>query len=280
MIEKMKGFPPCRVINLRECEDRRQYMQTEFARLGITDYQIDQYERFEKGDIDVIGEPDVLDTIDLGPTTSHLMTIKKWYEETDDEMVAIFEDDCDFGVIDLWPFKFQELLDRMGPLWDGISLCVMHEGWPVMYPRHRNGFDHGLQCYIIKRHYAKKIIDWYFYDKRTVHFKMPYITRQAAPKDGPRSGDFKKWPATIENVVFGLGYFYIYPIFNHAIHKFPTTTEHCDANGDYENVAERSYDYIYEWWRKKGQHATLDQLFDYDWCCSGNQTFNNVMPID
>lgn len=279
MIERMTGFPQCRVVNVKEAADRREYMAGEFAKLGITDYEIYQYERWENSDVKVTGDQKVLDMLPLGATTSHLLTIKRWYEESDEDMVAIFEDDADFEVTKKWPFRFDQLLERFGPLWDGIQLCVMHEGWAVMYPRHRNGFDHGLQCYIIKRHYAKKIIDYYFTDDNTIHFKMPFIIKQGPPADGPRSGTYERWEATIENTVFGLGYFYIYPIINHNVPKFQTIDPVRRSRKDLEHVAQRSYDYVNSWWERVGQHATLDQLFDYDYCCPKTQNYGNVMPI-
>ena len=278
MNNKLKGFPNCWVVNLEESADRREYMTSEFNRLGLN-HTICQYKRIEDTDLKFVGEDEILKTLPLGATSSHLLTIKKWYETTDEEMVAIFEDDCDFSIIDKWNFVFEDFLEKFGPLWDGIQLCVMHERWPVMAPRNRLGYDHGLQCYIVKRSYAKKLIDYYFKDDRTIHFRMPYIKYQKQLDTGWDKQI--KYKPTIENVIYGCGTFYIYPIFNHNVHKFKTTV-HAAGRQDLQWVAEHSYDYVNNWWENRGQHATLDQLFDLNWCLpkSSGQTFANILPID
>jgi len=267
--EKLEGFPKCYAVNLEESVDRREYMNSEFKRLGL-DGTCLQYKRLEHSNLVVKGDPNLLKILPLGATTSHLLSIKWWYENTDDEMAAFFEDDCDFSTVEKWNFKFKDYIKKFGALWDGLQLCVMHEGWAVMYPRHRNGFDHGLQCYIVKRHYAKKIIDYYFEDDNTINFrKMPY-DRQ--------TNEVKRLKPTIENVVYGLGVFYIHPIFNHNIGF--TTTVHDPGSKVLQEVAEKSYHYVNQWWDRNGSPASLDQLFSYEYCCPPPQTFSNVFPID
>ena len=279
MNSKLKGFPSCWVVNLEESLDRREYMIGEFERLGLK-YNICQHKRLEDNQtLRIIGDQEVLDTLPLGATSSHLLTIKQWYETTNEDMVAIFEDDCDFSIVEKWNFTFEEFLSRFGVLWDGLQLCVMHEGFPVMAPRNRLGWDHGLQCYIITRDYARKIVNYYFKNDTTIHFRMPYIKFQMPSKWGYH--EQKQYEPTIENVIYGCGTFYIYPIFNHNVHKFKTTV-HSDGRRDLQWVAEHSYNYVNQWWDNRGQHATLDQLFDLEWCLpkSSGQTFGMVLPID
>jgi len=270
MHKKIKGFPNCYVVNLRESRERRQYMIDEFAKLGIDNPTILQYERLENSRIKVVGDPELLKILPLGATTSHLLSIKWWYENTDEEMGAFFEDDCDFSTIEHWNFNFEDYIKKFGSLWDALQLCVMHEGWAVMYPRHRNGWDHGLQCYIVKRGYAKKIIDYYFLDDETIRFEqMPYILR---------SENNERFKPTIENVVYGLGVVYIHPLFNHNINF--NSTVHDPGAKVLQHVAERSYKYVKQWWERKGGPATLDELFDYNFCCPPGQSYGNVLHID
>lgn len=278
---KLKDFPGCHVINLLERTDRKKYMIDQFDKLGITNYKIHSYERIENSDVIFkASPPDILNKLPLGTTSSHLLTIKWWYENTDEEMVAIFEDDCDLTQIEKWNFTFDEYIKRHGVLWDGIQLCLMHEGWAVMLPRHRNGSDHGLQAYIIKRSYAKKLIDYYFENDNTINFRIPDIPYVIDPKVVYVVESFKLKP-TIENIIYGLGWFHIHPLFNHNVIDFPSTV-HNPNDKRLARVALHSYNYVKRWWENKGQHGTLDQLFDYDWCCpaSTNQKFCNVFRIN
>ena len=273
MINKMKGFPRCYVVNLEESADRREYMTNEFRKLGINDSVILRHRRLEdnsEGFLNIVGDPELLKILPLGATTSHLLSIKWWYENTDEEMAAFFEDDCDFSTIQYWNFNFEDYLKKFGVLWDALQLCVMHEGWPVMYPRHRLGWDHGLQCYIIKRHYAKKLIDYYFLDDNTINFeKMPYTLRSHEPR---------RYKPTIENVIYGLGIVYIHPLFNHNI-SFSSTVHDASAK-DLQQVAEKSYNYVKKWWEGKGNSSTLEQIFDYEYCCPPGQMYGGVLHID
>jgi hypothetical protein len=273
--EKLVGFPSCYVVNLEECTDRAEYMAGEFDKLGITDYHIMSYPRIENSDLKFKYSKEC-EKVPRGATSSHLLTIKHWYENTDEEMVAIFEDDCDFSQIEKWPFVFKDYIKRFGALWDCLQLCVMHEGWAIMYPRGRNNWDHGLQCYIVKRGYAKKLIDYYFEDDKTINFRLPNIY---APANAEVAHDFIaiEQGGTIENTIYGLGRTYIHPLFNHNVMKFPTTI-HTDAEP--LMVAHQSYQYVNTWWERVGQHATLDQLFTFDYCCPPGQTYGFVVHVD
>ena len=271
MHEKLKGFPNCYVVNLQESVERRKHMSAELERLGLT-YRIMQHPRLNMNpDLDVVGNQFLLNTLTIGIASSHLQTIKWWYENTDEEMAAFMEDDVDFSTMQHWKFNFSDYIKKFGHIWDVLQLCVVHEGWPVMYPRHRNGWDHGLQCYIVKRHYAKRLIDFYYKDKRTIEFKeMPYIQK---------SEENKRYKPTTENIIYGLGTVYIHPLFNHKDEFIFKTTIH-EGNSIQPHIAQKAYEYTKQWWENKGGTGTLDELFDYEWCCPPPQTYGNVLHID
>ena len=93
MHPKLKGFPKCYVVNLEESVERRDYMNSEFDRLGL-DGTVLQYKRLEDSNLKIVGDRDTLDILPLGATTSHLLTIKWWYENTDDEQAEIGRASC------------------------------------------------------------------------------------------------------------------------------------------------------------------------------------------
>lgn len=270
--EKMKGFPPCYVINVKGYDDRKEYMRSNFEKLGIEKFTIFEHTKFTSPDFSYKyhGDKDVLEKLELGPTTSHLHSIKQWYETTTEEMAAFFEDDCDFSTVEKWKFKWEDYLPKMGAVWDALQLCLMHEGYGVMYPRHRAGHDHGLQCYIIKRSYAKKLIDYYFEEDGTINFKMPWKLK---------TDESKRFAPSVENVIYGLGIVYIHPLFNHNIHAYPSISYPLGEFPVEQELAVRSYEYVKNWWEVRGQHGNLDQLFDFDWCCRSGQGFTGVQHI-
>lgn len=269
MQSKLKGFPKCYVINLEESAERREYMLGEFAKFGIHDVTIRQFKRLSDPQNKTIIKHDGTFTnkFPFGTTSSHLLAIKWWYENTDEEMAAFFEDDVDFSTTEHWNFNWEDYVKKLGHVWDGVQLCVMHEGWPVMYPRIRNGHDHGMQCYVIKRHYAKKLIDYYFVNDNTIYFKAPYELKNT---------ENKKYGATVENIVYGLGIFYNHALFNHNVYKFRSVVHDVP---DQRSLAEHSYHYVKNWWEKTGRKGSLDDLFTYEWCCPPGQNYFNVHHI-
>jgi hypothetical protein len=276
MNPKLEGFPSCYVINLEEAEDRRAYMKEQFAKHGIKNYHIKQFKRFDDANLCVKAPQEVVDVLALGLTTSHLLMIKWWYENRTEDVCAIMEDDCDFDLIQHWNFKFSDYIRQFGPLWDAIQLSVVHEGWPVMAPRVRDPWDHGLQCYIIKRHYAKKIVEYYFNQGASNIISIRMVWCQREPF-------MVKLQPTPENIVLGLGHVYTHPIFNHNVHDFKSMnpTDNVGlAKRQHEN-SESTYVYVKEWWEKIGTNSTLEQLFDYEYCCPAhtNQKFMYI-PID
>lgn len=274
MDKRIKGFPTCYVVNLEDVVRRREYMEAQLSKYGFK-YHIKQFKRFENTNLRVEADEDVLNTLALGLATSHLLLIKWWYENTDEEMCAIFEDDCDFDLIQYWNFQFSDYIKKFGVVWDVLQLSVVHEGRPVMAPRVRDPWDHGLQCYIIKRHYAKRIVEYYFNRgvDNVINIRMPHIIGQFP---ATRLG------CTPENVVLGLGKVYVHPIFNHNINDFKSSnpTDGSEEKGQHETSV-RSYKYIRDWWETIGKNTILDELFDYDYCCpeSSGQTFRYI-PID
>lgn len=245
-------------------------MKSEFAKFDIFDAKIFSYQRYKDNEhhFTVETKEDMKPEF-VGTITSHLLTIKWWYENTNEEMAAFFEDDCDFSTVAHWNFTFDDFIKKCGPLWDCLQLCVMHETHPIMIPRHRNLWDHGLQAYVMKRHYAKKLIDYYFKDDRTIHLRMPYDLREKQPT---------RMATSIENMMYGLGVTYIHPLFNHNV-NFDTTVHAPDALV-HRDVATNSYHFVKDWWENVGSKSTLEQIFDYSSIRQDEFFYYHLIPID
>lgn len=236
-------MPKPNIINLKECADRREYTIREFAKLGVTHLEFHTYERYEKSDIKLIGSPDA-----KGCFTSHLLTIKKWVETTEDEVGIFFEDDVDFKTVKHWNFTFQEFVDRLNNNWQAIQLCGIYESTPLMQLRERAPWDHGIQCYMLKREYAEKLVEFYFRSDDTIEYRMPIHL-----------------PASVENnVLNGFGITYTFPLFNHNINDFksenvnPCMENHNQQTGPSIN----SYYFIANWWESRGSKLILDQIIE------------------
>ena len=95
---KLKDFNPLYIINLdgqpavAVDEDQLDYAQvTNYERISAFDGREDDLSEIISGRY-----PDAVSSGEVGCVTSHLKSIKHWYETTDTEYGIFMEDDCDF----------------------------------------------------------------------------------------------------------------------------------------------------------------------------------------
>lgn len=97
-------------------------------------------------------------------TCSHILALKYFVENMDDEIIVIFEDDVSFEFLDLIPFNWSELVKRFPNNYDIIQLAITHEGHVVT---DLVKVDDTLKyfcstAYLIKRSVARNIIGHYY----------------------------------------------------------------------------------------------------------------------
>lgn len=255
-LSKLQNIPTPNIINLKECPDRKAYTESEFSKLGCSDIYVHVYERYNNDSIGFIGEPSLLEQMTKGVTSSHLLTIKWWYENTDEEIGLFFEDDVDFEPVKHWNFTLMEFIEGIEAEWGALHLCNVFEypydkdtEYPPMMIRRRNLWDHGLQCYALKREYAKKIIDYYFIETENnqtlaIHYKMPL----GAP------------PSFENNVMHGFGPVYTFPLFNQNVIDF--RSKNIYYYNEQADSAIYSYEFLTDWWRKKGSQKSLTEIYE------------------
>jgi hypothetical protein len=250
-LKKLNQIPQPNVINLADCPDRKSYTEAEFNKLGCSNYYFHIYERYNKDSIEFVGDPGLLKQMTRGVTSSHLLTIKWWYENTQEEYGLFFEDDVDFEPVKHWNFTLSEFIESVKDDWGALHLCNVFEypyengiEYPPMNIRRRKLWDHGLQCYALKREYAKKIIDYYFDEAKegAIHYRMPL----GAP------------PSFENNVLHGFGKVYTFPLFNQNVTDFRSKNiYYYNAQAD---SAIYSFEFLQDWWEKKGSKKTLDEI--------------------
>ena len=245
-MNKLVGMPRPNIINLKECEDRREYIKESFQKYGIDDIKFHMYERYENSDIKFGGDMNLVERTTKGVTSSHFLTIKWWYENTDEDVGIFFEDDVDLSTVEHWNFTFEQFINRMGTKWGALQLCNVHESYPVMIPRMREQHDHGLQCYMIKRKYAEKFVRYYWNKgDDTIYYRMPLGSGLS----------------TENNVLWGFGRVYTFPLFNHNVQKF--TSKNIFSPEEQADASIMSYHNIRAWWENKGRNFTLNDIFDF-----------------
>ena len=253
-MSKLEKIPTPNIINLADCPDRKAYTEKEFSKLGVNNIHVHVYERYGKDSIPFIGEPQLLEIMTKGVTSSHLLTIKWWYENTNEEIGLFFEDDVDFEPVKLWNFTLMEFIEGIEAEWGALHLCNVFEypyetgiEYPPMMIRRRRLWDHGLQAYALKREYAKQIIDYYFIETENdkplaIHYRMPL----GAP------------PSFENNVMHGFGPVYTFPLFNQNVTDF--RSKNIYYYNKQADSAIYSYEFLKDWWEKKGSKKSLDDI--------------------
>lgn len=254
LTDKLQNIPTPNIINLKTCKDRKEWTESEFLRLGVSDIRVHSYDRYEEGiSIPFFGDPNIVNQTTKGVTSSHLLTIKWWYENTDEDYGLFFEDDLDYQTVEHWNFTLEEYIDKCSEYdWGALHLCNVFEyPWDnrneyiPMVPRRRELWDHGLQAYAIKRDYARKIVEYYFSDfEDKIHYRMPLGSAIT----------------TENNILHGFGLVISFPLFNHNVTDF--RSKNIYYYNEQASSAFYSYEFLRDWWEKKGAWLSLEGIFE------------------
>ena len=243
---KLRGFPPVIWMNLDADIHRKEYMEEQFSRWGITDhYRLVGIDARDE-DVDVTEllkgtVPGLLSPGEIGCCLSHLKAIKYFIEETDHERVMIMEDDVDFTPVQFWNFTWSDVIGRLPYDWDCAQFTIINpaEVHITMHPRFINDFS--AAAYLITRHHAQKVYNAHIRGKK---YKLD---NGVLPR------------ATSEDCILYSGKTYAFPIFlfslelGSAIHN-----EHIDI------FHKNSYRGVSEFWTTSGSSVGIDQLMKYE----------------
>jgi len=234
---KLDEFPRAYFISLEESVDRQHNIVKQFSKYGIEIEPLIS-KRFSETNESVGGKY----AFQLNPGTtgcciSHLKLIKKWYDETDDEYAFFCEDDLSLETVEYWDFSWRKFIGDLPNDWDIVQLLTIREDFGDFKLRERYWNDWGATAYILKRGYAKKLIDTYVKDNE---YFLEVPNSDVMP--------------LIENILFtSLGKCYTVPLFVEEIKFESTFTKQQD---DDVNVGQKRNHYhasqiVLDWWKNK-----------------------------
>ena len=225
--QKTIGFPKVRYTSLSESVERRNLLNDRLQKYKI---QAEPFivERMKEGEFKIVG--DLVSNVPLGniaATITNLRLIDDWYKNTNEPYLVVFEDDVMLETIDLWNFEWMEFFNELPDDWEAVQLCLISETNREIKFTKRNLHDWGGQAYLIKREYAKKLIDSHIKEDHFL-FEIPgnkYLNPVA------------------EHILFdGKGIVYNFPLFVENSVKLPST------NNDNDNNL-ISHFRVLEWWK-------------------------------
>ena len=259
---KLKNFPSINFISIEESQDRRDILLEMFKKHGIYNATPHIYKKYKDEDHKIIEGP-IINDISKGPVTSHLKTIKAWYEDTDEEYTFICEDDISFDTVQYWNFTWDEFLLSLPLNWECVQLSLVREQMFTFYQqgvilRPRCWCDWSACAYLIKRSHAKKLIGSYY---RNGEFTLNYKGSDYEIRLSDNNHENFLRPI-IETIVFtqftNEESIFTFPLFVEDSMNFSTTW--CDNEN---SVNTKSYLEIIDWWKSIGSKLTLDQINPY-----------------
>lgn len=251
MNNKLNVSLPIYWLTVEGAQNRHQHMLKQFAEYNVNYHAL--FTAYPTHNIrKLVPNAQYLDNIadrDISIILSHLNLIKKFYYETTDDMMLIFEDDVSFEVVKYWPFTLQDIVNRLPPNWNIIQLCLIRDEdlTDVRFRKMRDS-DWGLSAYMVSRKYAKILVDQYCRDDS---YNIDIVTSH-----------FRLLPC-VEAVLFCLDFsnIYTFPIFTENLNIPSTYFKDGSIPQPNKTLNAKSGKEISYWWRNYGLSKNLDYFF-------------------
>ncbi len=230
-MNKLEGFSPVHVINLKSRKDRRDYIFSELKERKIQYKLIEAVDGSKVKFEDLVVNPKEvpISKNEMGATVSHLNAIKTWLETSDSEYGIIIEDDLSFETVDYWDFTFDEFVKSVDRDFDILQLCIIHNYNIVKKLHIREAGDWSAACYLITRKWAEKLIKKHW--------------------DGKKYRLYRGNASVADSLVFYGARAYSIPLFTNNL-QFESSINQVNMSGSHLS----SRDQILEYWKVK--HAT------------------------
>lgn len=247
-MDKLKGFGPAYVINLKDHTHRLKNVKEQFNKYGVTNYTIIEAVDGRKSDLSekIYGKYPKLKPSEIGCMMSHIKAIKHWLDTSDSEYAIIMEDDFSFDTVEYWPFDWKYVINNLPKKWDIIQL-IMIKNDPVKFSMHKKdkynvnttmSYAWSTACYIINREYAKSFVKSHTEDDKYV-LNGYRLKNQAA-----------------DVILYNLGEAYSMPLFTHILD--PKNS----INKNHQDFHSKSRNNINSWWEKNGKLYSKEQFFN------------------
>ena len=252
-MNKLNNFPPVYYISLEDQHERQSSMNLQLDLLGIEDKTM--VTAYDGRVIDYRNNELVeglffnqMDSGQIAVGMSHLKAIKEWYYNSNTDYAVFLEDDVTFESSQYWNFTWTDILTHLPKNWQVIQLALIKEdvvNETDMKFHSRPWWNWSAGAYVIKREYAKILIDEYC-DNNRYNLKI-YNDLRVIP--------------LVENVIYAAAGpdAYTLPLFTedtkHVSTFYPNLIEDTHKGGQIKDSQ-----FILNWWKTKGNEISLKKL--------------------
>lgn len=237
------GFNSVNTITMSESVKRYEYINSCLDDIGILNRAVHINDRFERIKDNILWycSDSSICNAGMGVSVSHLASIRYWYDQTTEPYALFTEDDVDLSVAKFWKFRFQDVINRMPNDWEAIQLVRIRNepDYGGLQLRERQWNDWGCAAFVVKREYAKKILD------RNMDGNKYVLA-------------LGNYQPIVENIMFlGLGKVYNLPLFAEHIYD-SVDSDLWDIERGVKNFHRDSSEYYTNLW--KTNTLTLDEI--------------------
>jgi GR25 family glycosyltransferase involved in LPS biosynthesis len=174
-------FEPVYVVNLKRREDRKRHIESLFAENSISNYSfIEAFDAKESLASFVSHKPQSkrVTKTEIASLMSHLKAIKTWVETSETDFAIICEDDIDFELSKYWGFTWKEFISSIPYEYDVLQLGIHFiENNHNIKMHKKRAQEYSASIYLIKREYAKELINKYFVEdgKYNLNYSYPEL---------------------------------------------------------------------------------------------------------
>ena len=245
----LHDLPTIRVITLKESLDRQNNFVSQISKY-TNNYKFITFDRFENTDFNMTGDTlYLLHSNSYGSISSHLYNLYDWYYSCEDDYCIIMEDDISFATLNYWKFTLKDFINKLPNSWEAIQLILVSENMEDPVLRNRLWGDWCLAAFIVKREYAKKVIEHHVINSNTFNVTLKGSRAPLVPI--PESIILNEDNKNI----------YSFPLFVEDIINCNSTykgTELIMENGQ-GPFHRSSYHFILNWW--KNNNIDLKRIF-------------------
>lgn len=254
---KLKNLPTVHYVNLDNRLDRKDYMESQFKKWGISNYkrisatkylasEINHWRYCFDGDVYSNGKSPHC----TGNTLTHLEMIKDWLENTNEPYMLMMEDDYDLSIIEYWHFDWNYLMSRLPYDWDCIQIGFESNNEIKFFLHPKPDKDTYFGACMITRSHAEKII--------RLHYKNGKFDLNMKTSDLLYINDGSS--ACVDYFICSTGRTYCIPLITCNV-DLGTGENNILNYIDYHDESRKLY---YWWWETQRDKYTLDEFFTYN----------------
>jgi GR25 family glycosyltransferase involved in LPS biosynthesis len=161
----LDNFPKVLWINLDSSTERRNYMENLLNSYNIENIRISAINGVDSNshDLDICIKNPQLTNAENACSCSHLVALRYFIENTEEDKIVIFEDDVSFDFLEYIPFNWSDFIEKLPQNYKIIQLAIIGMNFTIPTKLVEINKSYWSSCaYLITRKAAIEILNEYY----------------------------------------------------------------------------------------------------------------------